>query len=154
MLPRLKVLFLCTRNSCRSQMAEGWARALHADRIDAYSAGTTPGSIDPRAVQVMREAGIELTAQRSKSIDELTGLEFDLVVSVCDRAKEACPTFPGALHRMHVSFDDPPRLAAEAVTEEERLSHYRRVRDEIGAFVRTLPAVLADVRPSRPGAPR
>ena len=143
MLSKLKVLFLCTGNSCRSQMAEGWARALHGDRLEPYSAGTVPGRVNPRASQVMREAGVDISGQRSKPIQELIGSEFDAVVTVCDKANETCPIFPAEVHRLHVGFDDPPRLAAGAATEDEALSHYRRVRDEIRAFIETLPDLLA-----------
>jgi arsenate reductase len=143
MLPKLKVLFLCTGNSCRSQMAESWARTLHGDRLQPYSAGTAPGRVDPRAIQVMREAGIDLSGQRSKHFEELSGVGLDWVVTVCDRANESCPIFPGRVRHLHAGFDDPPRLAADAGTEEQALGHYRRVRDEIRAFIETLPGVLA-----------
>jgi arsenate reductase len=141
-LPKVKVLFLCTGNSCRSQMAEGWARALHPERIEPYSAGTSPGRVDPRAIRVMREAGVDLSGRRSKHLDELAGVPLDWVITVCDRANEACPVFPGAVRRLHAGFDDPPRLAADAGSEDEALGHYRRVRDEIRAFVEGLPGVL------------
>lgn len=134
-----KVLFLCTGNSCRSQMAEGWARALLGDRLDPYSAGTAPGRVDPLAIRVMEEAGVDLTGHRSKHLDELSGVAFDWVITVCDRANESCPVFPGPSGRLHVGFDDPPRLAAEAATEARILEVYRRVRDEIRAFVEALP---------------
>lgn len=139
MLPRLKVLFLCTGNSCRSQMAEGWARVLHGDRLEPHSAGTAPGRVDPRAIRVMEEAGIDLSGQRSKHVDELAGVPFDWVVTVCDRANESCPAFPGSVGRLHAGFDDPPHLAAGAASEEEALRSYRRVRDEVRAFVEGLP---------------
>lgn len=144
MLPKLRVLFLCTGNSCRSQMAEGWARSLHGDRLEPYSAGTAPGRVDPRAIQVMGEAGVDLSAHRSKHVQELDDVDFDWVITVCDRANESCPIFPGKVHRLHVGFDDAPRLAAGAVTEEQALAHYRRVRDEIRAFVETLLGTLDD----------
>jgi len=136
--PKMKILFLCTGNSCRSQMAEGWAQALHGDRIDAYSAGTAPGPVDPRAVRVMWEAGVDISGHRSKHLDTLAGVAFDGVVTVCDRANESCPVFPGSVRRLHAGFEDPPRLAKGARTEEEALGHYRRVRDEIRAFVEGL----------------
>src|SRR3954464_2442918 len=136
---KLKVLFLCTGNSCRSQMAEGWARTLKGDSIEAFSAGTNPHGLNPLAVRVMAEAGVDISGHRSKHVDELTGVAPDYVVTVCDDANEACPVFPGKAKRQHVGFDDPPRLARSAGSEEEALQHYRRVRDEIGAFVRTLP---------------
>lgn len=142
MLPKLRVLFLCTGNSCRSQMAEGWTRRLHGERIDVDSAGLLAHGLDPRAVQVMAERGLDISAQRSKRVEELAGEPFDVVVTVCDHANESCPLFPGRTRLFHAGFDDPPRLAASAASEEEALAHYRRVRDEIEAFVRTLPAVL------------
>ena len=142
MLPKLKVLFLCTGNSCRSQMAEGWARALHGDRIESYSAGTAPGRVDPRAIQVMREAGVDISGHRSKHLQDVTGVGFDAVVTVCDKANESCPAFPGKVRRLHMGFDDPPRLASGAASEEEALAVYRRVRDEIRGFVEKLPGLL------------
>ena len=133
----LKILFLCTGNSCRSQMAEGWARHLKGDQIEAYSAGIETHGLNPDAVRVMAEAGVDISGQRSKHVSELRGVEFDYVVTVCDHAHESCPVFPGKAKVIHVGFDDPPRLAADAKTEEERLAPYRRVRDEIRAFVET-----------------
>jgi len=134
-----RILFLCTGNSCRSQMAEGWARALKGDVIEAHSAGVEPKTVDPRAVRVMAEAGIDISGQRSKSIDDLAGLEFDYVVTLCDHAQETCPFFPGRVKRIHAPFEDPPKLAAGAATEEDALAHYRRVRDEVRRFVERLP---------------
>jgi arsenate reductase len=135
-MQKLKVLFLCTGNSCRSQMAEGWTRHLKGDAIDAYSAGTQPHGVDPRAVQVMAEVGIDISGQRSKHVDELRDIAFDCVVTVCDRARESCPLFPGRTKVIHVGFDDPPRLARNDENEHEKLRHYRRVRDEIGTFIK------------------
>ena len=120
-------------------MAEGWTRHLKGDAIDAYSAGIAPQSIDPRAVRVMEEIGVDISGQRSKSVDDLSDVRFDLVITVCDHANENCPVFAGPVRRLHVAFDDPPRLAKGAATEEEALAHYRRVRDEIREFVETLP---------------
>lgn len=138
---RDRVLFLCTGNSCRSQMAEGWARALRADSIEPFSAGTEPHGMNPLAVRVMAEAGVDISSQISKHVDSLRGHDFDLVVTVCDSAREACPVIPGA-RTVHVGFDDPPRLARSARSEDEALPHYRRVRDEIRKFIETLPAAL------------
>jgi len=137
-----KVLFLCTGNSCRSQMAEGFARQLRGGHLDAYSAGVEPHGVNARAVQVMAESGVDITTQRSKHVDELRDVQFDFVVTVCDHANETCPVFPGETTRVHVSFDDPPHLARHAKTEDEALGPYRRVRDEIRAFVLTLPESL------------
>ncbi len=138
----LKVLFLCTGNSCRSQMAEAWARALKNGQIDPYSAGIEAHGLNPDAVRVMAEAGVDISGARSKLVSELTGVDFDYVVTVCGHAHESCPRFPGRAKVVHAGFDDPPRLAAGAATEEERLAPYRRVRDEIRAFVETLPGSL------------
>ena len=139
---KLKILFLCTGNSCRSQMAEGWARHLKGDCVEAYSAGIEAHGLNARAVKVMAEAGVDIAAHRSKKVDELRGVDFDYVVTVCSNANESCPTFPGKAKVVHVGFDDPPALAKDARTEEEALAHYRRVRDEIKVFVLTLPGIL------------
>ncbi len=136
---RLKILFLCAGNSCRSQMAEGWTRKLKGDVTEAFSAGIEPHGMDPLAVKVMAESCVDISRQRSKHVDEFKDVAFDYVVTVCDNAHEACPLFPGKTKVVHVDFDDPPRLAQGAKTEEESLKHYRRVRDEIRTFVETLP---------------
>ncbi len=141
-MARLKILFLCIGNSCRSQMAEGWARALRGDLIDAFSAGVQPQGVNPRAAAVMREAGVDIGGQRSRHVDELRDVPFDYVITVCGHAHGACPVFPGATKVVHVGFDDPPQLAKNAASEEEALGHYRRVRDEIRVFVETLSAAL------------
>ena len=143
---RRKVLFLCTGNSCRSQMAEGWARHLKGDVIDAYSAGIEAHGLNPLAVKVMAESGVDISSHRSKHVDELKGIEFDYVVTVCDNAHESCPIFPGRTKMVHVGFDDPPRLAKDAQTEEEALRHYRRIRDEIRTYVETLPDALGRIK--------
>ena len=139
---RLTILFLCTGNSCRSQMAEGWARALKSDVIEAYSAGIETHGLNPLAVKVMAEAGVDISRHRSKHVEELKNISFDYVITVCDHAHESCPWFPGRTRVVHVGFDDPPRLAKTANSEEEALNHYHRVRDEIRAFVEKLPEVL------------
>jgi arsenate reductase (thioredoxin) len=141
---KLKVLFLCTGNSCRSQMAEGFARQLKGDVIEAYSAGIEKHGMNPLAVQVMAEAGVDISGQYSKTTDEFGDIEFDYVVTVCDRARESCPLFLGDAKVIHVGFDDPPALAKHAASEEEALEHYRRVRDEIRAFVERLPEALEE----------
>ncbi|NLS94071.1 MAG: arsenate reductase ArsC [Planctomycetaceae bacterium] len=138
----MKILFLCTGNSCRSQMAEGWARHLKSKQLEAYSAGIETHGLNPNAVKVMAEAGVDISGHRSQHIDEFRDVELDHVITVCSHAHESCPVFPGKAKVTHVGFDDPPRLAKEAATEEEALSHYRRVRDEIRAFVETLPEAL------------
>lgn len=139
---KLKVLFLCTANSCRSQMAEGWARHLKGDVIEAYSAGTRKSQVNPLAIRVMAEAGVDISNHRSKDTGDLKEVEFDYVITVCDHANENCPVFPGRARVVHAGFDDPPKLAEDAKTEDEALAHYRRVRDEIRGFVKTLPAGL------------
>lgn len=137
---RTKVLFLCTGNSCRSQIAEGFARALKSDAIDAYSAGIVAHGQNPNAIQVMAEEGIDITGQESKTLQSLldAGVSFDIVYTVCGHADENCPVFPGKTTVAHRGFDDPPKLAKDAKTEEEALDHYRRVRDEIRAWIESL----------------
>lgn len=139
---KLKVLFLCTGNSCRSQMAEGWARQLRNDVIEPYSAGVATHGLNPNAVKAMEEAGVDISGHASKHVDELQDVEFDYVVTVCDSAAESCPLFSGKAKVIRHSFDDPPRLALEAASEAEAMGHYRRVRDEIKAFVETLPGAF------------
>ncbi|GAB4250477.1 MAG: arsenate reductase ArsC [Acidobacteriota bacterium] len=139
---KLKILFLCTGNSCRSQMAEGWARHLKGDVVEPYSAGIEKHGLNPYAVQVMAEAGVDIRSQYSKTLEDLAGQTFDYVVTVCSHAHETCPVFPGRAKVVHVGFDDPPRLAANEPTEEGKLRHYRRVRDEIRRFVEGLPGNL------------
>jgi arsenate reductase len=136
------VLFLCTGNACRSQMAEGWARSLKRDVIEPWSAGIETHGLNPRAVKVMAEAGVDISGQRSKTVSELSGIEFDYVVTVCGHANENCPRFPGKARIVHAGFDDPPKLAQGATSEEAALGHYRRVRDEIRAFILKLPEAL------------
>ncbi|MDH5298458.1 MAG: arsenate reductase ArsC [Desulfobulbaceae bacterium] len=137
---RKTILFLCTGNACRSQMAEGWAKHFAGGAVDVYSAGVARREVDPLAVQVMGEAGVDIGAHSSKLIDELPEQRFDFVVTLCDHANEECPYFAGGGRRMHRAFDDPPRLAAAAPSEAEALIHYRRVRDEIRTFVEGLVA--------------
>ena len=141
---RLRVLFLCTGNSCRSQMAEGWARRLLSEGagVEARSAGIEAHGLNPLAVRVMAEAGVDISGYRSKLLRELDGVEIDVVITVCDRARESCPVFSGPVRVLHAGFDDPPRLAREAGSEEEALVHYRRARDEIREFVEALPERL------------
>lgn len=139
----LKILFLCTGNSCRSQMAEGWARHLKGDTFQAYSAGVETHGLNPNAVKVMAEAGVDISSQRSQHIDEFKDVALDHVITVCGHAHESCPVFPSTTKVTHVGFDDPPRLAKEAATKEQALNHYRRVRDEIRTFVETLPQALS-----------
>ncbi|MBN1759497.1 MAG: arsenate reductase ArsC [Chitinispirillaceae bacterium] len=143
-MSKVKILFLCTGNSCRSQMAEGWAHFLKNDVIEAWSAGIETHGLNPDAVRVMAEAGVDISGHHSKHLDEVKHIPFDWVITVCDNANESCPVFPGRVNRFHVSFDDPPKLAKGAKTEEEVLEHYRRVRDEIRAFINNLPDNLSE----------
>ena len=141
---KLKILFLCTGNSCRSQMAEGFARHLKHKDIEAYSAGIAPKGIDPMALKAMAEVGIDISAQKSKNIDEMRKqhIEFDYVITLCDNAQKTCPSFPAKTKVVHVAFDDPPKLVAGIKNEERALDNYRRVRDEIRSFVKHLPQNL------------
>ena len=120
-------------------MAEGWAQALKSDVIESHSAGIDPHGMNERAIKVMAEAGVDISTHTSKHVDDVMYVHFDYVVTVCSNADETCPVFPGKTWVVHVGFDDPPKLAEGAATEEEALSHYRRVRDEIKAFVSELP---------------
>ena len=139
---KLKVLFLCTGNSCRSQMAEGWARHLKGDVMEPYSAGVEPHELDPKAVEVMAEAGVDISGHHSKHVEEVRDIPFDYVVTVCDDAREHCPLFPGKARIVHVGFEDPTRLAKQAKDEQEALNPYRRIRDEIRRFIESLPEAL------------
>ncbi|WP_457571952.1 arsenate reductase ArsC [Desulfovulcanus sp.] len=137
-----KILFLCTGNSCRSQMAEAWAKKLMADVLEVYSAGVEKHGLNPLAVKVMAEAGIDINEHKSKLIEELDCKDFDYVISLCSHAHETCPVFPGPTKKIHRPFDDPPRLARNAQNEEEALKYYRKVRDEIKQFILELPESL------------
>ena len=128
----LKVLFLCTENACRSQMAEGLVNHDLAEQVKAFSAGVRPSRVNPRATQVMGELGIDISGSRSKSVDDLAGEQFDLVITVCDQAQQQCPIFPGKIELMHVGFPDPARAMG---TEEEVLAAFRQVRDALRAQI-------------------
>jgi arsenate reductase len=141
-LPKLKILFLCTGNSCRSQMAEGWARQLKGDVIEPYSAGIEKHGLNPHAVKVMAEAGVDISRHHSKTLEDIGPAHFDFVVTVCGHANEACPIFPGKTKVVHAGFEDPPALTRHLPDGEEKLAVYRRVRDQIRAFVETLPESL------------
>ncbi len=146
---RPRVLFLCTGNSCRSQMAEAWARKLLGDRVEVYSAGVAPSGLDPRAVKAMAEVGIDISGQSSKHVDELPQTEFDYVITLCDEARQSCPVFPARVRVIHRGFQDPPLLALSARDGEEAMGHYRRIRDEIRLFVEGLPKLLAELFPGQ-----
>jgi arsenate reductase len=142
----MNLLYLCTGNSCRSQMAEGWTRSLKSDLITVYSAGIETHGLNPNAVKVMAEAGVDISGQTSQHIDDFRETPIDVVVTVCDHAHETCPWFPADCKVVHHSFEDPPRLARElaanGASEEEQLEPYRKVRDSIKAYVQTLPESL------------
>lgn len=138
MRERKRILFLCMGNSCRSQMAEAWTRHLRNDDYEAYSAGVEPKGIDPLAVHVMSEAGVDISSQKSKNVDSLGGIEFDYVITLCDNARESCPYYPAKTKLIHKAFDDPPRLAKGAKNDKDIISIYRRVRDEIKEYIMNL----------------
>jgi len=138
MTEKKRVLILCTGNSARSQMAEGLLRHDSGDRFDVESAGTKPSHVRPEAIQAMREIGIDISAHRSKSVDEFAGETFDYVLTVCDHAKESCPIYPGHSNRLHHNFQDP---AAVEGSEEQRLAAFRRVRDEIRMYLQSFPRI-------------
>lgn len=140
---KVKLLFLCTGNSCRSQMAEGWARHLKSDVLEPYSAGIETHGMNPHAVKVMAEAGVDITTQHSKTPKDIGPIEFDYVVTVCGHADENCPVFPGRARVVHVGFEDPPKLTKDLPDGEAKLAVYRRVRDEIRKFVESLPNSLS-----------
>jgi arsenate reductase len=146
MSEKIKLLYLCTGNSCRSQMAEGWTRNLLGDKIDVYSAGIETHGLNPNAVKVMSEAGVDISGHHSDNIDKFMDIGLDYVVTVCGHAHETCPMFPGTAEVIHIGFDDPPKMAAKlaekGASEEEQLDCYRKVRDEIRRFVETLPEQL------------
>lgn len=137
-LSKQNVLFLCTGNSCRSQMAEGWARYLHGKRMNVWSAGIECHGLNPLAVQVMGEAGVDISGHSSKLIDELPQIEYDRIITVCGHADEHCPVFPGNPNVIFHGFEDPPKLAEQCAGEEEKLDQYRKVCEEIRLYVATL----------------
>ena len=148
MTDKLKILFLCTSNSCRSQMAEGWARHLRSDVLEPFSAGIETHGLNPYAVKVMAEAGVDISTHRSQHVDEFADVPLDYVITVCDHAHEHCPIFPGRTTVVHVGFDDPPRLAAAVEDEGAKLAIYRRVRDQIRTYVESLPDALQQHSPA------
>lgn len=138
---RKRVLFLCTHNSARSQMAEGLLRHMAGDRFEAFSAGTEQTRVHPLAIEAMRELGIDMSGHSSKTLDAFGGQRFDYAITVCDRANESCPIFPGDTERIHWSFDDP---SAATGTDERRLAAFRRIRDEIRQRLRVFQTVVRD----------
>lgn len=142
----IRILFLCTGNSCRSQMAEGWTKHLKSGLIDAHSAGIETHGLNQRAVQVMAEAGVHISGQRSKHVREVMDIPFDYVITVCDHAHEHCPLFPGKAKVLHAGFDDPPALTRHLNNEKEILAVYRQVRDAIREYIDALPESLPAIR--------
>jgi len=143
-MKKLKILFLCTGNSCRSQMAEGWAHALKSDVLEPYSAGIETHGLNPNAIKVMAEAGVDITNQKSENINDLLHIDLDVVITVCGHAHDNCPVFPGNARVVHVGFDDPPKLSPPDASEEVKLDGFRRVRDEIKAFIEQMPGNLEE----------
>lgn len=141
-MKKTKVLFLCTGNSCRSQMAEGWGKSLQNHNIECYSAGIEAHGLNPRAVAVMQEAGVDISGQQSQTLSQLAQHQFDVIFTVCDRAQQSCPQIKSDTRVIHHQFDDPPALAANARSEEEALGHFRQIRDEIKQWVMQIPAQL------------
>lgn len=136
-------MFLCTGNSCRSQMAEGWARKFWGDKYECFSAGTQKHGMNGRAVKVMKDAGVDISSHFSKTLQELPPVGFDYVITVCDNAKESCPYFTGG-KIVHIGFEDPPRLTIDMTDETEILKVYAQVRDEIQEAMKKLPQLLGD----------
>jgi arsenate reductase len=145
MTRKSKILFLCTGNACRSQMAEGWTRKLKSDSIEVYSAGVEIHGLNAHAVKVMAEAGVDISGYRSKHVDEFKDMDLAAVITVCGHAQETCPYFPPRCKVIHAGFDDPPRmakaLAEQGADEQQQLDCYRKIRDEIRAFVEKLPGI-------------
>jgi arsenate reductase len=142
-MKKKNIMFLCTGNSCRSQIAEGWARKLWGERYEFFSAGTHKHGMNARAIKVMKDAGVDISSHFSKTIEELPAVTFDYVITVCDNAKETCPYFPAG-KIVHIGFEDPPRLTKDLKDEDEILKAYCRVRDEIREAMRMLPDLLGD----------
>jgi len=138
----IKILFLCTGNSCRSQMAEGWTKHLKGDLIEPYSAGIEIHGLNPNAVQVMAEVGVDISKHTSKVVKDLPKISFDYVITVCDHANETCPLFPDKAKIIHKGFADPPSLAKNHASEAKKLGCYRKVRDEIKNYIDQLPKIL------------
>jgi len=136
-----KILFLCTGNACRSQMAEGWARHLKSDVVEAYSAGVWPAGVSSRATKVMAEAGVDISSHESQHVDEFSQIRFDYVITLCDNARQKCPLFAGDAKLVHKPFNDPVMMTG---TDDEIIAAFRKTRDEIKSFVETLPESLKD----------
>jgi len=139
---KTKLLFLCTGNSCRSQMAEGWLRHLRGDEFEVFSAGIEAHGLNPLALRAMQEVGVDISAQCSQLLEELPLEDLDYVLSVCGHADQHCPDLPRGVARVHLAFEDPPKLAADAANDEEAMPHYRRVRDEIKQQLKNIDQLL------------
>ncbi|MCB1582556.1 MAG: arsenate reductase ArsC [Xanthomonadales bacterium] len=137
------ILFLCTGNACRSQMAEGWLRHLKADQFNVFSAGIETHGLNPNAVKVMAEVGVDISGHKSQLLSEFDDQSLDYVITVCGHANESCPVFPGNAQVIHVGFDDPPKMALAFDDEEQQLDCYRKVRDEIKGFIEQIERVLS-----------
>lgn len=138
---KIKVLFLCTGNACRSQMAEGWARHLKSDVIEACSGGVWPAGVSSRAIQVMAEAGVDISSQTSDHVDDFLTIDFDYVITLCDNARQKCPVFSGKVKLIHRAFEDPTFVMGST---DAIMAAFRQTRDQIRAFVETLPESLKD----------
>lgn len=141
-MTKINILFLCTGNSCRSQMAEGWAKKLKSEIITAYSAGIETHGLNPNAVKVMKEVGVDISQNKSQHVEELKNIDFDYVITVCGHANENCPIIFTDAKVIHVGFDDPPKMAEKLNKQEDQLNCYKKVRDEIKSFIKTLPDSL------------
>ena len=141
---KIKLLFLCTGNSCRSQMAEAWTRHLKNDTIEVYSAGVAPSGLDKNAVKVMAEKNIDISNHKSKNIHDYTDIDFDYIITVCGHAHETCPVVFSKSKIIHKGFDDPPQMAQKLTDKEKKLNCYRKIRDEIYEYVKTLPDALKE----------
>lgn len=139
---KTKLLFLCTGNSCRSQMAEGWLKHLRGDDFEVFSAGIEAHGLNPLALRAMQEVGVDISSQRSQLLEELPVEQLDYVLSVCGHADQHCPDLPKGVQRVHLGFEDPPKLAAGAANDEEAMPHYRRVRDEIKQQLQNIDQLL------------
>ena len=141
-MQKSSVLFLCTGNSCRSQMAEGLCREHYGKLLRPYSAGIEAHGLNTLAVKAMAEIGIDISGHKSQRLQDLAHIDFDYVVTVCGHAADTCPVFPARIRTLHQEFDDPPQLAANSKDEEEALAHYRKVRDDIRSYIDDLPSLL------------
>ncbi len=146
MTEKIKVLFLCTGNSCRSQMAEGWAKSLSLSNVEFYSAGIEAHGLNPNAIEVMKESGIDISHHHSQRLSEFENVDFDYVYAVCDNASRNCPSFSGYTKTIFHQFDDPPKLARELEDQTSVMNCYRQVRDQIKHWIQELPQTLISAK--------